>query len=307
MNIVVMGQGDFGAACLQALVEKGKTVVGVFAPPQIPGKKAKALGAAAEKLGIPVFPLERMREQKAYGDFTSLSPDLSIMAYVNDIIPGRIIDYPRIGTIHYHPSLLPKHRGRSSINWAVINGDTKGGLSIIWADEGIDTGPILLQKEVEISPDDSTGSVYFNKLFPMGVDAVVEAVELIEKGVAPRIPQDDSQATYEPPCTEEKVIIDWSQPAQKVYNLIRGANPQPGAVAYLKGTKVKIFDCEPRPELRGENPGEIVETSDQGFSISTGEGSILVKRVQPEGSAKISAPEYVQLASLKVGDRFDLT
>jgi len=193
------------------------------------------------------------------------------------------------------------------MNWAVIIGETKGGLSIIWADEGIDSGTILLQKEVEISPDDTTGSVYFNKLFPMGVDAVVEAVELIEKGVAPRIPQDDSQATYEPPCTEEKVIIDWSQPAQKAYNLIRGANPQPGAVAYLKGTKVKIFDCEPHPELRGEKPGEIVETSDQGFIIFTGQGCILVKRVQPEGSPKISAPDYIQSASLKVGDRFDLT
>lgn len=307
MNIILMGQADFGAACLQALVEKGKTVAGVFAPPQIPGKKAEALGAGAGKLGIPVFPLERMREQKAYEDFISLSPDLSIMAYVNDIIPGRIINYPRFGTIHYHPSLLPKHRGRSSINWAVINGDTKGGLSIIWADEGIDTGPILLQKEVEISPDDTTGSLYFNKLFPIGVEAVVEAVELIERGVAPRIPQDDSQATYEPPCTEERVIIDWSQPAQKVYDLIRGANPQPGAVAYIRGSKVKIFDCEPRPELRGGNPGEVVGTSEQGFVISTAQGFILVKRVQPEGSPKVSAPEYIQLVSLKVGDRFDLT
>lgn len=307
MNIVLMGQGDFGAACLQALVEKGKKVVGVFAPPQVPGKKAEPLGAAAEKLGIPVFPLERMREQKAYDDFIALSPELCIMAYVNDIIPGTIINYPRFGTIHYHPSLLPKHRGRSSINWAVISGDTKGGLSIIWADEGIDTGPILLQKEVEISSEDTTGSVYFSKLFPMGVDAVVEAVELIERGVAPRIPQDDSQASYEPPCTEEKVTIDWSQPAQKAYNLIRGANPQPGAVAYLKGAKVKIFDCEPRLELTGEKPGEIVETSDKGFAVSTAQGSILVKRVQPEGSPKISAPEYIQLVSLKVGDRFNLT
>ncbi len=225
------------------------------------------------------------------------------MAYVTDIVPESVLNYPKLGTIQYHPSLLPKHRGGSAINWAIIKGETKTGITIFWPDKGIDTGSILLQKEAEISPDDTIGSLYFNKLFPLGVEALVESVDLIKEGRAPRIPQDESQATHEGLCTEKESVINWSQPVTKVYNLIRGTNPQPGAITHFQSKRLKIFASGLLVASKAGSPGEIVNITEQGFVVAATKGAILVKRVQVEGSAKIAGPEFTEQAHLKVGDR----
>src|SRR5574342_877318 len=179
MKIVIVGQGPFGEKVLQTLIQNGKKIVGTFSPPDKRGEGMKVL---AEKSSIPFFRPGLMKEPQVYEAYSELRPDLAILAFVTDIIPEKLLTVPSLGTICYHPSLLPRHRGASAINWALIQGDTLTGLTVFWTDKGIDTGPILLQKEVEIKPDDTTGSLYFNKLFPMGVDAIAEAVELIEKG-----------------------------------------------------------------------------------------------------------------------------
>ena len=186
-----------------------------------------------------------------------LAPDLAILAFVTDIVPGRVLALPRLGSICYHPSILPRHRGASAINWAVIDGDTRTGLTIFWVDEGIDTGDILLQKEVDIGPDETTGAVYFNKLYPLGVEALVEAVDLIAAGKAPRIPQDHSKATYEPPCDEKVAGINWEQPGRVVYNFIRGCDPAPGATTSFRGEMVKFFNAAFAPQAHSAAPGEI--------------------------------------------------
>ncbi len=302
MRIVLIGQAAFGQRILEELLKRGEEVVGVYVPPD-EGVRVDSLKELAQKENIPVFQPKRMRDAEVYEEYAKLSPDLNIMAFVTDIVPESILKYPRLGTIQYHPSLLPKHRGGSAINWPIINGETKTGLTIFWPDKGIDTGPILLQKEVDISPDDTVGSLYFNKLFPLGVDALMEALDLVEKGIAPRIPQDESQATYEGLCSEGDVIIDWSQPASKVYNLIRGANPQPGATTYFRSKKLKIFDSELRPGLRNKPAGEITEIAEQGLLVAARGGVILVKRVQSEGSPKIVSLDYAKSVDLKVGDR----
>ncbi|MCX8031382.1 MAG: methionyl-tRNA formyltransferase [Thermodesulfovibrionales bacterium] len=304
MRIVLIGQAAFGEKVLEALLNKGENVVGVFCPPDPPGKPS-AMKILAENKGIPVHQPNRMKDPEVFDIFVNLKPDLNIMAFVTDIVPQKILDYPPLKTIQYHPSLLPKHRGGSAIHWAIINGETKTGLTIFWPDKGIDTGPILLQKEVEILPDDTTGTVYFNKLFPLGVEAILEAVEMIKKGTAPRIPQDDSQATYEPLCTDEVTLIDWSKPAQNVYNLIRGANPSPGAWTHYKGIKIRIFDSSFEPsEQKGSSFGEVTFIDDESFLINCNGGSIRVKRVQPAGSGKIKANEFVSQYGLSVGDKF---
>lgn len=302
MRIVLIGQAAFGAQVLQRLVERGEKVVGVFAPPDAP-TKAEPLAEAARKLGIPVFQPKRLKDPEVYETFLKLAPDLGIMAYVTEIVPVRILEIPTLGTIQYHPSLLPKHRGGSAINWAIINGESKTGLTIFWPDKGIDTGPILLQKEVEISPDDTVGSLYFNKLFPLGVEAILEAVDLIKQGKAPRIPQNESEATYEPLCTEEYAIINWDKPASQIYNLIRGTNPQPGATTFFRGKKLKIFDCELHLKPYEATPGEILDITEQGFLVSAREGAILVKRVQPIASPKIKATEFISSVELKRGEK----
>lgn len=303
MRIALIGQAAFGEKVLQALVNSGEKVVGAFTIPDPPGGRENPLKALARGLDIPVLQPRRMRDAGVYDEFAKLEPDLTVMAFVTDIVPERILNYPRNGTIQYHPSLLPKHRGGSAISWAIINGDAKTGLTIFWPDKGIDTGPILLQKEAEIASDDTTGSLYFNKLFPIGVDAMVEAVELVKQGMAPRIAQDELQATSEGLCGERESLIDWSKPAQAVYNLIRGCNPQPGATTYLGGKRVKVFDAELRPGGRSRPEGEIVEIGGEGFLVAARGGSILAKRVQPDGSPKIKAVDFAAAVALREGDR----
>ena len=302
MRIILIGQAAFGEKVLQTLTTKGEEVVRVYTNPDILGK-ANPLKELAVQLGISTFQPEKMRAPEVYAEYIKLEPELNIMAFVTDILPESILNCPRLGTIQYHPSLLPKHRGGSAINWAVINGDTKTGLTIYWPDRGIDTGPILLQKEVEISPDDTMGSLYFNKLFPLGVEALVESVELIKKGTAPRIPQDEAQATYEGLCTEQDAVIDWLQPVTKVYNLIRGTNPRPGASTYFQGKRFKVFDSELLGSAVEGSPGEIVNITEQGLVVVAIGGAIIVKRVQVKGSPKIAAAELAKQMGLKVGDR----
>jgi len=302
MRIVIIGQAAFGEKTLQALTEMGEDVVGVYTPPDISGR-ANPLKELAAQSGIPTFQPEGMRAPEVYDEYIKLKPDLNVMAFVTSIIPESILNYPELGTIQYHPSLLPKHRGGSAINWAIINGETKTGVTIFWPDKGIDTGPILLQKEVEISPDDTVSSLYFDKLFPLGIEALVESVELIKKGIAPHIPQDESQATYEGLCTEKDAVINWLQPVAKVYNLIRGANPQPGAITYLQGRRFKVFDSELLAGDVREAPGQVINITKQGFVVAAVNGAILVKRVQMEGSSKIASAEFAKQAGLKAGDR----
>jgi methionyl-tRNA formyltransferase len=302
MRIVCIGQAAFGEKVLQKLTERGEEVVAVYTPQDIAGKR-NPLKESAIQIGVPVFQPRSMRVPEIYEEYTRLKPDLNVMAFVTSILPDSILNYPKMGTIQYHPSLLPKHRGGSAINWAIINGETKTGITIFWPDRGVDTGPILLQKEVEITPDDTVGSLYFEKLFPLGIEALVEGIELIKKGIAPRIPQDESQATYEGLCTEKDAIINWSAPIDRVYNLIRGTNPQPGATTYFHGKTLKIFDAKPIYDIVGGLPGQIVNSSADGVVVSLKRGAILVQKVQMNKSSKIEAAEFAKQARLEIGDR----
>jgi len=302
MRIVCIGQAAFGEKVLQKLTERGEEVVAVYTSQDIAGKR-NPLKELAIQIGIPVFQPRSMRVPEIYEEYTRLKPDLNVMAFVTSILPDSILNYPKIGTIQYHPSLLPKHRGGSAINWAIINGETKTGITIFWPDRGVDTGPILLQKEIEISPDDTVGSLYFEKLFPLGIEALVEGIELIKKGIAPRIPQEESQATYEGLCTEKDAIIDWSAPIDRVYNLIRGTNPQPGATTYFHGKTLKIFDAKPIYDVVGGLPGQIINSSADGVVVSLKRGAILVQKVQMNRSSKIEVAEFAKQARLEIGDR----
>jgi methionyl-tRNA formyltransferase len=302
MRIVCVGQAAFGEKVLHKLTEGSEEVVAVYTPQDIAGK-TNPLKELAIELGIPVFQSESMRAPEIYDRYERLKPDLNVMAYVTSILPDSILNYPKMGTIQYHPSLLPRHRGGSAINWAIIKGETRTGVTIFWPDEGVDTGPILLQKEVDISPEDTVGSLYFDKLFPLGVEALVEAVGLIKKGMAPRVPQVESLATYEGLCTEKDAAISWSAPIDRVYNLIRGTNPQPGAITCFRGTKLKVFDVKPVYDIVAGLPGQILETSADGFTVSLKQGAILVRRVQVKSSPKIGAAEFAREAGLRAGDR----
>jgi methionyl-tRNA formyltransferase len=220
-----------------------------------------------------------------------------------DASPGKTNTLVALAEANGTPTRQPQkmRAGASAINWAVINGETNTGLSIFWPDEGLDTGPILLQEEVDIGPDETMGQVYFNKLFPLGVQSMLEAVRLVKDGDAPRVRQDLSQGEYEPVC--KAMNIDWAYPVSIVYNVIRGCNPSPGAATVYKGQPLRIFDCEKQPDSGRQAPGTILQVTPQGFLVAANGGSLLIKRVQTDGSAKLGIEEFGSTYGLRVGDR----
>ncbi len=300
MRIVVHGQQAFGQAVLERLLERGEDVVAVFCAPDVEGRPPDTLKVLAEEKGLPVHQPKSWKTPEAEQLMRSHEPDLCVMAYVTLFVPQNVLDVPKLGTIQYHPSLLPKHRGPSSINWPISLGAAKTGLTIFWPDEGLDEGPVLLQKEVDIGPDETLGDVYFKKLFPLGVDAMIESVDLVRDGKAPRIDQDHHQATYESWFNAKAAELDWSKPAADVYNLIRAANPQPGAWTTHKGAKLQIYDSA---RLEGDGPsGEIVEVGDDGIVVAAGDGRVRIGRVRAAGGRKIAASEFAASEGLRPGD-----
>ena len=301
MRIIVVGQGPFGEKVLEALLQRREEVVGIFCPPD---KRGDPLAALAVKSSIPLFRPAKMKDPQVYQDYEHLKPDLVMLSFVTDIIQESLLSLPSLGTLCYHPSLLPRHRGASSINWAIIQGDARTGLTILWVDRGIDTGPILLQKEVEIGPDDTTGSLYFNKLFPMGVEAMLEAVDLIRKGKAPRIVQDESKATYEPPCDDRVAAIDFEKPVQEVYNLVRGCDPQPGAFTFFRGKKVRLYDARMGATNIERPAGEVLAIEENGVEVASRGGALKIGKLRLEKGEKVGPIEFARSALMKLGDQF---
>ncbi|MEX2238357.1 MAG: methionyl-tRNA formyltransferase [Dehalococcoidia bacterium] len=297
----MIGQAAFGADSVDRLIAAGHDVVAVSAP-QPEGGQTDPLWARAEELGIPLLDTRRLAKKEP-GWLAQFRPDLGVMAFVTAILPARVLETPTHGTIEYHPSLLPRHRGRSAINWAVIQGDAMTGLTIFWVDQGVDTGPVLLRKEVPIEPTDSMGSLYFNKLYPLGLEALVEAVALVAAGKAPRIAQDETLATYEPPCEDDQARIDWHLLGTDVHNLIRGTNPRPGAHTVFRSEPLRIFDVELLAVGVAEEAGVVTTVDAAGFSVGLRGGSLRVLRVQPEGQKKLPAAEWAAAAGLASGDR----
>jgi len=305
MRIVVHGQQAFGKAVLEALLQRGEQVIAVYVAPEKPGAKPDPLKEAAIAAKLPVYQPTSYKDPKVWEEFKSLKPDLQVMAFVTLFVPEDFLNIPTHGSIQYHPSLLPAYRGASAINWPIILGEKETGLSIFWPDNGLDTGDILLQKKTPIGPTDTLGSVYFDRLFPMGVEAMLESVDLVKAGKAPRIKQDESRATYEGRCGPGNARIDWGKSWRQIDPLIRGCNPAPGAWCMLDGQTLKIFDAKPLPAkdpkgIAGKL-GEIVAVESDGFTVVCADGRFKIARVQPADGKKIDAGEWAAGAKLAKG------
>ena len=302
MRIIVNGQQAFGKACLEAIIDKGvDEVVAVYTAPDGEGRPADPIKQVALERGLAVVQPANYRDDDVLAELATWQADLMVMAFVTVFVPEAARTIPRLGSVCFHPSLLPLHRGPSSINWPIIWGATRTGVTIFWPDDGLDEGDILVQREVEIGADDTLGTVYFDKIFPLGVDAVLEAAELVRAGDPPRIGQDNSRATYESWCRKADAKIDWQRSVREVYNLIRGTNPQPGAWTTLAGRTLQIFDCA-KVEAYGR-PGEVAAVTDAGIIVVAGLGGILAKRVRYDGGAKLAATAFAAEHSLEVGTR----
>src|SRR5882762_686082 len=307
MRIVVHGQQAFGKAVLEALLKRGENVVAAYVAPEKPGQKPDPLMEAAIAAKLPIYQPASYKDSKVWDEFKALKPDLQVMAFVTLFVPEEFLNIPTHGSIQYHPSLLPAYRGASAINWPIILGEKETGLSIFWPDKGLDTGDVLLQKTTPISATDTLGTVYFDRLFPMGVEAMLESVDLVKAGKAPRIKQDESKATYEDRCAADNARIDWGKPWRQIHNLIRGCNPAPGAWTTLDGNTLQVFEAKPLP-ARGPKGiagkmGEIVAVEADGFTVVCADGRIKVLRVKPADGDKVGAGDYAAAAKLAAGTR----
>lgn len=300
MRIVLIGQAAFAEQVLDGLRAR-HDVVAAYAPPDAGGRPDPFV-ARARALAIPVHqhrslkPAEIAREVAGYG------ADLGVLAYVTQIVPPAMFEAPRLGSICFHPSLLPRYRGGSAIPWQIIRGETRTGVSVFWVDPGIDTGPLLLQKAATIRPDDTAATLYYDTLFPLGVETVLESVELIADGTAPRVPQDELQASYDPLCRDEHAAIDWSRPVDEVYNLIRGCDPQPGAFVRVGAEIVRCHDAR-RAEAAAADPGTITAIDEQGVTVAAAGGAIRIGRLRV-GAKKLPAAEAAAALPLAPGTRF---
>lgn len=305
MRIALIGQAAFGKAVLEAIAAAGKDeIAGVFAPPDRDGRPRDPLAEAAESSGVPLFQFRRLRDKAAIAQFEEVQPELCVMAFVTDFVPMAMINSPARGTIQYHPSLLPLHRGPSSINWPIVMGETETGLTIFWPDDGLDTGPVLLQKKIEISPDDTLGSVYFQRLFPMGVEAMIEAIDMVRGGNAPRIVQDENKSTYEGWFKEKEAVIDWSRPGREVYNLVRGSDPQPGANTTINGSAISFYDASFADGEQSDVPGTVIAVGEKTIGVAVSGGVLTVGRVRDAAGGKVPAAEFAATTGLSVGGRF---
>ena len=305
MKIAIIGQQDFGKGVLEDFLARGDEVAAVFCAPEKEGARPDVLRVAAQEKGLKVHQFKSLRAPEAVQAMQEANADIGIMAFVLQFAPQEFVNIPKCGTIQYHPSLLPKFRGPSSINWPIIKGETETGLTIFRPTDGLDEGAIVLQKKTPISADDTLGTIYFDRLFPMGVQAMVEAADLVVAGKHKEVVQDESQASYEGWCRGAEAKIDWAKPVDHVYNLIRGCNPAPGAWTTLNGKKLQIFDARKAlfrrfADVTGKI-GEVTAVTAQSFKVTVQGGTVEVLKAKFEDGKKLSGGEVAQSGGIAAG------
>jgi len=301
MRLIVMGQQAFGKDVLARLLDEGRDeVVAVYCEPDREGRPADPIKELALEKGLPVRQPAHFRDRATIDELAGFGADLMVMAFVNVFVPEAARDAPRMGSICFHPSLLPLHRGPSAVNWPIIMGATKSGFSWFYPTDGLDEGDVLLRWECPIGPDDTVIDLYFKKIYPAAVASVTEVCDLFRSGNPPHIVQDENLATYERRCTARHARIDWYKPVGQVYDLIRGTNPAPGAWTTRAGARLGIFDAARVP---GDGPaGRVMEITEDGIAVQAVGGRILVRRVRPEGGDKQPAADWAAAAGLAPGD-----
>ena len=305
MRIAIVGQRDFGKAVLDAFLDRGDTVAGVFCAPEKPGATADPLRQAAQQRDVPVYQFGSLKAGEARDALRALDAELGVMAYVLQFVPQDFVNIPHRGMIQFHPSLLPLYRGPSSINWPIIRGDTRTGLTIFRPTDGLDEGPILLQKETPIGPDDTLGSVYFDRLFPMGIAALQEAADLVvNRGAEGRV-QDESQASYEGWCRDAEARVSWHNHVDLIHNLIRGCDPAPAAWTTFKGKKLQLHAVRKHPARRFEQVkgtiGAVTAIGEQSLFVTAQGGQIEVFKLRYDGGKKLPAPQLCAEIGLSPG------
>lgn len=298
MRIVFMGTPDFAVPSLDMLVKEGYDVVAVVTQPDKPKGRGNKMALPPVKEyalehGIEVLQPEKVKTEEFADTIKKINPDLLVTAAYGKILPKSVLDIPKFGCINVHGSLLPKYRGAAPIQWSIINGEEKTGITTMFTDVGMDTGDMLLKGEVEITEDMTCGQLH-DRLSQLGAEVLKKTLIELKAGTLERIPQSEAEATYAPMMTKNTGLIDWTKSAKEVHNLVRGTNPWPGAFTYYKGQKMKIWLTSVISEDKhGLKPGTICKVGKEGIDIACGEGKLIIKEVQFECCRKMCVEDYI--------------
>ena len=320
MNILFMGSPTFAVPTLQAIIRNPEHNVSVITQPDKPAKRGyqptpPIIKLLAQRLKLPVYQLFSLNTPEGIALVKKLQPELIVVVAFGQILPDDILNIPALGCINLHPSLLPKYRGAAPIQWSLINGDKVTGITVAYITSKLDSGDIILQKEVEIE-DYDTGSSLSDRLSSSGAMLVMEAIGLIKDGNAPRIPQDETMASYTSKIRHEDALIDWQKPARNIFNIVRALNAVPGAYTWVCGERLKILTAEIVDTMTSEvlktsevcteivdDAGTVSDLTKMGPLISTQDGALLLLEVQPQAKKPMSGWQFLQGHKWKVGMR----
>lgn len=300
MRIVFLGTPEFAAHHLTMLAEAGHEIAAVFT--QEDRRRGRGLviceppvKVVAKEYGIPVYQPAKLNADDAVKSLEDLKPDLIVVVAYGQILSKRVLDIPPLGCVNVHASLLPRWRGAAPIHRAIMAGDKETGITTMYVDVGLDTGDMILQRQVLIDPDETAGELH-DRLAELGGEVLLETLELIKAGKAPRIPQPEEGATYAPKIKKEECLIDWSKSREEIHNHVRGLNPCPGAHTYLDGKLLKVWKVTPVDGQADTGvPGCIVEVSEeQGLLVQTGSGLLRMERLQLEGRRELCGDEFLR-------------
>lgn len=297
-RLLFMGTPEFAVPSLETIINAGYPVVGVATQPDKPKGRGRRLQASpvkelAEENGLLVLQPERVRDDAFLQIFRGLNPDLVVVAAFGQILPGEILERPKLGCINVHPSLLPKYRGAAPLNWSLIRGEKTTGVTIMMMDAGVDTGDIILQEETTVEEGETCDCLH-NRLARMGADLLLKTIRQIEQGTAIRTPQDNHQATYAPRLKKEDGRIDWCKDAVDIVNFIRGLSATPGAYTYLDGKVFKIFKAVAEPGAVVEERGAIGPSTQRGLPVAAGAGYVYLQDVQLEGKNRMGIQDFLR-------------
>jgi methionyl-tRNA formyltransferase len=303
LRIALFGQAAFGKDVLERLLAAGHDVAAVYTPPA--GARPDPTAELAEARGLRLIRHARFRRKGAaipdlVAEHAALGVELNVLAFVTAIIPTEILDAPKHASLCFHPSLLPEYRGGAALAWQIILGAKEAGVTVFRPDAGVDTGPIVVQKGgVEIGPEDTSGTLYFKKLYALGVDATAEAVERVARGTAVYRPQDEARASAQGLVDDAVARVDWSKPAAELDRLIRGCDPQPGAHALRGAEPVRLFDARLEAGVPAEPAGTLLGVENGRMHVAARGGRLSFARAKVGSGAKVGAAE----SGLRAGDR----
>lgn len=308
-RIIFMGTPDFAVASLQALLASDHRVVAVVTQPDKKKGRGKKLSPppakeAALEAGIPVLQPHKIKTDEFLSELAGFHADLFVVAAYGRILPKTILDLPPLGCINVHGSLLPRHRGAAPIQWAVIEGDSTTGVTIMQMDEGMDTGNILLTAAIDMEEDETAGSL-FTKLSGLGAETLITALNMLQNDEITPVVQDHALATKAPPLKKEMGRIDWNQPALQLHRLIRGLDPWPSAYTFLNGGRYRLFSPKVVHKQVDAPAGTILLSDREGILVATGLNALLIRELQPEGKKRLSVEAFLCGHSLEIGSRFN--